>query len=94
MRFYYPHSAQERLDENLKALKAQVDLKLSADKATVASEGKLLNGYFFIPYSPHWEHGIEYSVFVLLIRQILSIFVKKIFQQMEEKKRQMTTQKH
>lgn len=76
MKMYYPHSAQERLDENLTMLKAQVDLKLSADKATVASEGKLLNSYFFTLYSPHWEHGIEYSVFVLLIRQILSIFVK------------------
>ena len=42
MRVYYPHSAHERLDENLKMLKAQVDLKLSADKATAVAEGKLL----------------------------------------------------
>ena len=37
--FIPTHSAQERLDENLTMLKAQVDLKLSADN-TVVAEGK------------------------------------------------------
>lgn len=39
---HYSSSAQERLDENLKALKAQVELKLSGD-TPVASEGEIIN---------------------------------------------------
>ena len=41
-------SAQERLDENLKTLKDQVDLKLSGDM-TVSAQGELLRRFLI-----HW----------------------------------------